>query len=54
MAWYWMVDDIELAEGIMIQMWVLGSLISHTEEGNNFKKNDEFSIENKKYRHKKY
>ncbi len=39
MAWYWMVDDIELAEAYNYDVSI-NRLVSHTEEGNVFKKND--------------
>lgn len=39
MGWYWMVDDIALAEAYGYDVSA-GRLISHTEEGNKFKKND--------------
>jgi alpha-glucosidase len=43
MAWYWMIDDIELAEAYDYDVSA-GRLISHTEEGNVFKKNDELVL----------
>ena len=43
MAWYWMIDDIELAEAYDYDASV-SRLISHTEEGNVFKKNDELVL----------
>ncbi|MEO8415388.1 MAG: TIM-barrel domain-containing protein [Ginsengibacter sp.] len=44
MAWYWMVDDIELAEPYDHDVSI-SRLISHTEEGNKFKKNDELVLQ---------
>ncbi len=43
MGWYWMVDDISLSEAYDYDVSV-SRLISHTEEGNVFKKNDELVL----------
>ncbi len=43
LAWYWMVDDISLSESYDYDVSAV-RLISHTEEGNVFKKNDELVL----------
>ena len=43
MGWYWMVDDISLSEAYNYDAGI-SRLISHTEEGNVFKKNDELVL----------
>lgn len=47
MAWYWMVDDIQLSEAYNYDVSA-SRLVSHSEEGNIFKKNDSlvFKIKN--------
>ncbi len=42
-SWYWMVDDIELAEPYNNDVSVV-RLVSHNEESNTFKKNDAFIL----------
>lgn len=43
MAWYWMVDDIELSEAYNFDISA-SRLISHSEEGNIFKKKDDLVL----------
>ncbi|MFL9484878.1 TIM-barrel domain-containing protein [Chitinophagaceae bacterium LWZ2-11] len=42
-SWYWMVDDIELSEAYEHDLGIVG-LTSHTEESNEFKKEDVLAI----------
>lgn len=42
-SWYWMIDDIELAEQYNHDAGIV-RLLSHTEAANNFKKNDVFVL----------
>ena len=52
-SWYWMVDDIELAEAIDNDVSIV-RLVSHNEEGNAFKKNDSLILRIKNSGSEKY
>lgn len=48
MAWYWMIDDIELSEANKNDIGIL-RLLSQSENRNNFKENDELKFAVKNY-----
>ncbi|ANI87956.1 glycoside hydrolase [Arachidicoccus ginsenosidimutans] len=43
-SWYWMIDDIELAEAYQNDV-AITRLLSHSEEDNDFKKNDRLVVQ---------